>query len=145
MISRIFLLLLFVPACAIAQETSKPAEAYAQLDTLRAAGYEALYNLDYQGARRRFAEVERLFPDHPAGPQCIAATLWLQQLNQSWRLKASLYNNEAYSGSKDKIDPKLAGEFREATRRAKSARRPRRAPDDPRVESASELLRNGRR
>ena len=119
-IRRILLFLLLLPACVSAQHMSTPDQASSQLDTLRAAGYEALYNLDYEGARRRFAEVVRLFPDHPAGPQCIAATLWLQQLNQSWRLKASLYNNEAYSGSKEKIDPKLVTEFRDATRRAKT-------------------------
>jgi hypothetical protein len=131
-IGKILLLLLFVPASALAQQTSKPPEASSTLDTLRAAGYDALYNLDYEGARRRFAEIARLFPDHPAGPQCIAATVWLQQLNQSWRLKASLYNNEAYSGNNEKIDRKLLQEFRDAIRRAKtlSETRLRQNPSD---------------
>ena len=130
-ISRILLLLLFVPACAFAQYP-KPPEPSSQLDTLRAAGYEALYNLDYDGARRRFTELARLFPDHPAGPQCIAATVWLQLLNQSWRLKASLYNNEAYSGNREKIDRKLLEEFRNAIRQAKalSETRLRKDPSD---------------
>ena len=132
MIRRILLLLLFVPACAFAQQTNKQAEASSQLDTLRAAGYEALYNLDYDGARRRFTELARLFPDHPAGPQCIAATVWLQLLNQSWRLKASLYNNEAYSENREKIDRKLLEEFRNAIRQAKalSETRLRKDPSD---------------
>jgi len=131
-ISRILLLLLFVPACAFAQHPKKPPEPASQLDTLRAAGYEALYNLDYDGARRRFTELARLFPDHPAGPQCIAATVWLQLLNQSWRLKASLYNNEAYSGNREKIDRKLLEEFRNAIRQAKalSETRLRKDPSD---------------
>ena len=129
MIGRILLLFLLTSTPGLAQPTTKPPS---QLDTLRAEGYDALYNLDYDGARRRFAEVARLFPDHPAGPQCIAATVWLQQLNQSWRLKASLYNNEAYSGNKERIDPKLREEFREATRRAKalSEARLRQTPSD---------------
>jgi len=128
-IGRILLLFLLTSTPGLAQPTTKPPS---QLDTLRAEGYDALYNLDYDGARRRFAEVARLFPDHPAGPQCIAATVWLQQLNQSWRLKASLYNNEAYSGNKERIDPKLLEEFREATRRAKalSEARLRQNPSD---------------
>jgi len=128
-IGRILLLFLLTSTPGLAQPTTKPPS---QLDTLRAEGYDALYNLDYDGARRRFAEVARLFPDHPAGPQCIAATVWLQQLNQSWRLKASLYNNEAYSGNKERIDPKLREEFREATRRAKalSEARLRQTPSD---------------
>lgn len=120
MFCKILLLFLLLPAIALAQPTTKEPPPTAHLDTLRAAGYDALYNLDYDGARRHFAEVARLFPDHPAGPQCIAATVWLQQLNQSWRLKASLYNNEAYAGNKEKIDPKMLAEFREATRRAKA-------------------------
>ena len=129
MIGRLFLFLLLTPTACLAQATNRPPS---QLDTLRAEGYDALYNLDYDGARRRFAEVARLFPDHPAGPQCLAATVWLQQLNQSWRLKASLYNNEAYSGNKERIDPKLLEEFREATRRAKalSEARLRQNPSD---------------
>lgn len=129
MIGRLFLFLLLTPTACLAQATNRPPS---QLDTLRAEGYDALYNLDYDGARRRFAEVARLFPDHPAGPQCLAATVWLQQLNQSWRLKASLYNNEAYSGNKERIDRKLLEEFREATRRAKalSEARLRQNPSD---------------
>jgi len=128
-IGRILLFFLLTSTAGFAQPTSRPPS---QLDTLRAEGYDALYNLDYDGARRRFAEVARLFPEHPAGPQCIAATVWLQQLNQSWRLKASLYNNEAYSGNKERIDPKLLEEFREATRRAKalSEARLRQNPSD---------------
>lgn len=134
-IRKILLLLLLLPTGAFAQQTSKPAEASSQLDTLRAAGYEALYNLDYDGARRRFTELARLFPDHPAGPQCIAATVWLQQLNQSWRLQASLYNNEAYSGNKEKIDRKLLEEFRDAIRRAKTLAETRLRKDPSDVEA----------
>src|SRR5262245_23965403 len=61
-----------------------------RLDSLRAAGYEALYNLDYEEARRQFRQMIELAPDDPAGAQCYAASLWLQQLNQSWELKATL-------------------------------------------------------
>jgi hypothetical protein len=108
-------------ASVFGQETNKSVETTtARLDKLRADGYEALYNLDYGGARRRFEEMARLFPDHPAGPQSFAASLWLQHLNQSWRLKASLYNNDSYSSTKDKVDAKLVAEFRQWARRAKT-------------------------
>src|SRR2546422_741658 len=90
-----------------------------ELDSLRREGYEALYNLDYEGARRRFKEITQRFPDHPAGPQCMAASLWLQQLNQSWELKASLYSTESYAGKNDRIDKRNMEEFRRWTRRAK--------------------------
>jgi len=122
---RLLLLLLTLVSLAVTgvsgQEINKSADtAMSRLDKLRAEGNEALYNLDYEGARRRFTEMTRLFPDHPAGAQSYAASLWLQHLNQSWQLKASLYNNEAYASNKDKADPKTVTEFRQWARRAKA-------------------------
>lgn len=91
-----------------------------QLDALRAEGYEALYNLDYEGARRRFQKMVELAPDHPAGPQCYASSLWLEQLNQAWELKATLYSTDAYTSEKRRIDRHQVDEFRKWIRRAKS-------------------------
>ena len=92
----------------------------ARLEELRAQGFEALYNLDYDSARRHFSEIARLFPDHPAGPQFLAAALWLRTLNQSRRLQSSLYNTEGfYAKTEDKVDPRTVQEFRELTRQAK--------------------------
>src|ERR1051325_1186107 len=92
----------------------------ARLDELRAAGVEALYNLDYEGARRQFKEIVRLFPEHPAGPQFLAATLWTQTLNESRRLQSSLYSSESFYNSKseDAVDPRTVEQFRELTRQA---------------------------
>jgi tetratricopeptide (TPR) repeat protein len=93
----------------------------ARLDALRAEGFEALYNLDYERARAKFKEVARLFPDHPAGPQFLAATVWLKTLNESRRLQASLYNTEGfYAKAKEQTDPKVLAEFRELTAQAKT-------------------------
>ena len=89
------------------------------LDTLRAEGYEALYNLDYETARNRFQKMIELAPEHPAGPQCMASSLWLQQLNQSWELKATLYSAGAYTEGKSTVDRKQSDEFRKWIRRAK--------------------------
>src|SRR6185437_2912439 len=83
-----------------------------QLDTLRAEGYDALYNLDYEGARKRFQKMIELAPDHPAGAQCLASSLWLQQLNEAWELKATLYSASAYTDAKPKVNRKQADEFR---------------------------------
>lgn len=99
--------------------TTVVAQPAAQLDTLRTEGYEALYNLDYEGARRRFQKMMEIAPDHPAGPQCMAASLWIQQLNESWELKATLYSDKAYTSGKRKVDPRQVEEFRKWTRRAK--------------------------
>ncbi|HUQ32661.1 MAG TPA: hypothetical protein VM095_11110 [Pyrinomonadaceae bacterium] len=102
-----------------AAASSTTAAAAARLSELRAAGFEALYNLDYEAARKSFREIARLFPDHPAGPQFLAATLWAQTLNESRRLQSSLYNTESfYEQKEDKPDPRMVEEFRELTRTA---------------------------
>jgi tetratricopeptide (TPR) repeat protein len=102
------------------------------LDTLRAEGYEALYNLDYDGARRHFQKMIELAPDHPAGPQCFAASIWIQQLNESWELKSTLYSDKAYTDAKPKVDQRKVDEFRKWTRRTKqlAEARLRRNPND---------------
>src|SRR5262245_6284853 len=83
-----------------------------RLNSLRTAGYEALYNLDYEEARRQFRQMIELAPDDPAGAQCYAASLWLQQLNESWELKATLYSAETYASGSGNVDSKKAQEFR---------------------------------
>ncbi|HWS55085.1 MAG TPA: hypothetical protein VN228_13200 [Pyrinomonadaceae bacterium] len=124
------ILLLTAPAPAAAQAAQAaggpaPAKAAdidrARFDALRKEGFGALYNLDYSGAQARFREMAKAFPDHPAGPQFLAAALWLRTLNESRRLQASLYNTEGFYKEKDdKADPKTVAEFRELTRQAKA-------------------------
>jgi tetratricopeptide (TPR) repeat protein len=92
-----------------------------RFDELRREGFDALYNLDYEGARRHFNELTRAFPEHPAGYQFLAAALWLRTLNESRRLQASLYNNEGFykEDKNEKGETKAAAEFKELTRRTK--------------------------
>jgi hypothetical protein len=91
-----------------------------RLEDLRRTGLEALYNLDYEKSRQDFTEIARLYPDHPAGPQLLAARLWAKTLYESRRLQASLYSSESfYSKGDDKVDPKIVTEFRNLTREAK--------------------------
>jgi hypothetical protein len=61
----------------------------------------------------------KLAPDHPAGPQCMAASLWVQQLNESWELKATLYSSKAYAQENKVQDPKRKQEFRDWIRTAR--------------------------
>lgn len=92
-----------------------------RFDALRAEGFEALYNLDYEGARRRFKELAQLYPEHPAGAQFLAASLWLKTLNESRRLQASLYNTEGfYAKTEEKTDRQVVAEFRDLTKQAKT-------------------------
>src|ERR1041384_8090953 len=123
------LLVIFWTITTLAQDQQ------ARLDTLRAEGYEALYNLDYETARNRFQKMVELSPDNPAGPQCMASSLWLQQLNQSWELKSTLYSTGAYTEGKAQVDRKQADEFRKGVRRAKQLAQARLRKDPHDVEA----------
>lgn len=92
----------------------------ARLEELRRSGLEALYNLDYEKARRDFSEFAKLDPTNPAGPQLLAARVWIKTLYESRRLQSSLYSSESfYTKGDDKVDPKIVAEFRSLTREAK--------------------------
>ncbi len=122
--------LVLTSTVAIAQ-TAQPAPASsvngsmtdgerAQFDSLRRGGLEALYNLDYDKAQKDFKELIRLYPNHPAGPQLLAARVWVKTLYESRRLQSSLYSSESfYSSGDDKVDPKVVAEFRNLTRESK--------------------------
>lgn len=104
------LLTLLLPAAGAAQAG---APSRARLEELRAAGFEALYNLDYETARKSFKEVVRLFPEDPAGYQFLAAALWARALNESRGLQSSLYNTESFYEQKEaRPDPTMVEEFR---------------------------------
>ena len=91
-----------------------------QLEALRKSGIEALYNLDYDKAQKDFKEIVRLFPNHPAGPQLLAARVWIKALYETRRLQSSLYSSQNfYSSGDDKVDPKIIAEFRNLTRESK--------------------------
>lgn len=105
----------------------------AKFEQLRISGSEALYNLDYEGARKIFKEMAVAFPNYPAGPQFLADTLLIEALYQTRRLQASLYNSDSfYSKNEDKADPKLVDQFRTYTRQARQMveARLKQNPDD---------------
>jgi len=92
----------------------------ARFESLSRSGREALYNFDYDRALKDFREINRMYPNHPAGPQLLAARLWVKTLYESRRLQASLYSSESfYATGDDKVDPKVINEFRTLTRDAK--------------------------
>src|SRR2546426_8032920 len=93
----------------------------AKFETLRIAGSEALFNLDYETARKNFKEMAQSFPNYPAGPQFLADTLWVETLYQTRRLQSSLYGDDDtfYSTSDDKADPRVVDQFRALTRQAR--------------------------
>ena len=102
------------------QTSSDQATNKVEFDSLRRSGLEALYNLDYDKAQKDFKEIVRLYPSHPAGPQLLAARLWIKTLYESRRLQSSLYSSQSFfSSGDDKVDPKIIAEFRNLTREAK--------------------------
>lgn len=109
-----------VPATAAVEKVAGGPFDQKRFDALRAEGFDALYNLDYENARRRFRDISLAFPTHPAGYELLAASLWLKTLNESRRLQASLYNNEGFYKEKDdKVDPEVQAVFRDLTRKTK--------------------------
>jgi tetratricopeptide (TPR) repeat protein len=119
-------------ACLVASCAGVTAQSPAKLDNLRADGYTALFNLDYTTARRNFQKMIDLAPDDPAGPESYAVSLWFEQLNRTWELKSTLYNDEPETNTKTKVDPRDVQEFRKWTRRTKqlAEARLRRDPRD---------------
>ena len=114
--------------------TASAQDHHARLDALRAEGYEALYNLDYVGARSRFQKMIDLAPDHPAGPQCYASSLWVEHLNEAWKLKATLYSDKD-TDEKPRADRKQVDEFKRWTRQAKQLSQARLRKDPKDVEA----------
>ncbi|HMG74983.1 MAG TPA: hypothetical protein VK582_15890 [Pyrinomonadaceae bacterium] len=116
--------ILFVFSSGIAQQTTAPwltPTERARFETLRITGSEALFNLDYDLARKSFKEMAVAFPNYPAGPQFLADSLWIETLYQTRRLQSSLYGGDDtfYSTSDDKVDPALVDQFRTLTRQAR--------------------------
>src|ERR1700736_2429766 len=122
LISLLAMFFLIVPPGALAQmgAAKTATTATPTVEELRAKGSEALFNLDYEGARQTFKELARLFPDDPTGPHALANTLWLETLNKSRLLQASIYNTQSsfYSKTEDNPDRRVAQEFRDLTRQA---------------------------
>jgi tetratricopeptide (TPR) repeat protein len=116
--------LLFASSVGFAQSAPTPwltQTERAKFETLRIAGSQALFNLDYDAARKNFKAMAVTFPSYPAGPQFLADTLWAETLYQTRRMQSSLYGSDDtfYSTSDDKVDPKVVDEFRTLTRQAR--------------------------
>jgi len=112
--------LIAVSAAAQVQAPWLPEADRARFEQLRDIGFEALYNLDYAKARENFSELERAFPQHPAGPQFLASALWIETLHKTRRLQSSLFNSKSfYANGDEKVDPKVIEQFRNWTRTSK--------------------------
>src|SRR5882672_673409 len=117
----LFVALVFIPSLCSAQQSWLSETERAKFETLRITGSEALFNLDYELARKSFKEMAVAFPNYPAGPQFLADSLWIETLYQTRRLQSSLYGGDDtfYSTSDDKVDPAIIDQFRTLTRQAR--------------------------
>jgi predicted Zn-dependent protease len=111
-------------------DTTKPNSptTSTEFDQLRAEGNDAVYNLEYKVAREKFERMVKIAPDHPAGYIYLANNLWLEWLNSSRRLSASLYNGDSFyqqDAEEDKFDPKREKEFNDLIRQALSVAKAR--------------------
>jgi tetratricopeptide (TPR) repeat protein len=121
-LATVFMLLAF--SGAVAQQPASPwlTEAErAKFEALRVTGSVALFNLDYETARKSFKEMADAFPTYPAGPQFLADSLWIETLYQTRRLQSSLYGGDDsfYLSGDDKTDPQVVEKFRALTRQAR--------------------------
>ena len=109
------------PSLAQAQQPWLSETERTKFETLRLTGSEALFNLDYDTARKSFKEMAQAFPNYPGGPQFLADSLWIETLYQTRRLQSSLYGGDDtfYSTSDDKADPAVVDQFRTLTRQAR--------------------------
>src|SRR5436189_3400745 len=123
-LTQVAILCLVAPCAVLAQSTASPwltEPERAKFEKLRIGGSEALFNLDYETARKNFKEMAQAFPGYTAGPEFLADTLWAETLYQTRRLQSSLYGNDDtfYSTSDDKADPRIVDQFRTLTRQAR--------------------------
>ena len=93
----------------------------ARFETLRIAGSEALFNLDYDAARKNFKEMAVAFPAIPPArnfwPTLSGPRLSIKL--GGCNLRSTAATTRFYSTSDDKADPKVVDEFRTLTRQAK--------------------------
>lgn len=117
----LFIALVCTPSPCSAQQPWLTETDRAKFETLRIAGSEALFNLDYETARKSFKEMAEAFPNYPGGPQFLADSLWIETLYKTRRLQSSLYGGDDtfYSTSDDKADPQVVDQFRTLTRQAR--------------------------
>ncbi|MDA2934998.1 hypothetical protein MYX82_11745 [Acidobacteria bacterium AH-259-D05] len=59
-------------------------------------GFEQLYNLDHNGAKKTFEALGSEYPDHPAPPLYVASVIWLHELFQRQELDLSLFTAPGY-------------------------------------------------
>src|SRR5687767_6749689 len=71
---------------------------------LARAGFEALYNLDYDEALSNFTQLVRGHESEPAGHIYLATAYWMQELNQNNELELDRFANDSIFGGGEKSE-----------------------------------------
>lgn len=90
-----------------------------------------MYNLDFAGAQRDFANWQQLHPDDPVGPVSEAAGLLFSEFNRMGVLEAQFYESDSafFKRQKQTPDPDLRHQFQDAIHRAENLAHARLAKD----------------
>ena len=118
-------------ACALslmaaAEDVQRPAVVSA-LDH----GFSGLYNLDFSGAQKDFADWQQTHPDDPVGPVSEAAGFLFSEFNRLGVLQAQFYENDEAFAGRPKLtpDPGVRQHFLAAIGRAETLSRGRLSKD----------------
>lgn len=94
-------------------------------------GFFGLYNLDFTGAQKDFADWERQHPDDPVGPVSEAAGFLFSEFNRLGVLESQFYENDDAFAGRPKLTPDsaLRDRFQAAIGRAETLAHARLAKD----------------
>ncbi|HUO16053.1 MAG TPA: hypothetical protein VMX38_13805 [Verrucomicrobiae bacterium] len=94
-------------------------------------GFDGLYNLDFAGAQKQFADWEKQHPDDPVGPVSEAAGLLFSELNRLGVLEAQFFEDNKAFFSRPRLAPdaNVRSSFQAAIDRAQNLARARLAKD----------------
>lgn len=85
-------------------------------------GFTGLYNLDFSGAQKDFADWEKQHPEDPVGPVSEAAGLLFSEFNRLGVLEAQFFENDKAFLSRQRLAPDttVRGDFQAAIGKAES-------------------------
>ena len=85
-------------------------------------GYTAMYNLDFNGAHKAFAEFEKQQPNDPFGPASDAAAYLFSEFERLKVLRSEFFaEDKSFLGApKLKADPSVKAEFEKALSRSRA-------------------------
>jgi hypothetical protein len=94
-------------------------------------GFSGLYNLDFDGAEKDFADWQQLHPDDPMGPVSEAAGCLFSEFNRLGVLEAQFFDNDSAFADRPKLspDPAVREHFQSAIARAEILAHARLAKD----------------